>query len=456
MLTWGLQHVAHRPGGNLPGKVAMKIDPQLVSELRDKIFGKSIVVVGTNGKTTVTNMLADCVVASGRSVLCNRTGANLKSGITSALLQAKPSDCGVIECDELWLHRVTPDLKPTYVLLLNLFRDQLDRCGEIDRIQESIADALKSSPDTTLVFNADDPLCAHVAELVDNRTISFGFDTQMNLAQNLVSDASICERCSHMLEYEYRQYAQLGNYHCTNCSFARPALDFIGTEVELKDDGVDISVASTLSDEWTGKISSELAGSYMAYNLLAVFSGAMMMDCTPADVQKAVSAFDPHNGRLQRLTIDNRDILLNLAKNPTGFNQNLRIVEKCETPCAVAFFINDQVVDGHDISWIWDIDFEEIASRDDVIVFAGGRRKNDLQVRLKYAGVDAKLIDQAPEVLQDQGVLAADEAFGKSIPFYAIANYSALPPVKQKLESLANKAVGNSDHTQSSNEGDAA
>lgn len=439
MLTWGLQHIAHRPGGNLPGKVAIKIDPQLVRELRYKIRGKSIVVVGTNGKTTVTNMLADCVAASGRSVLCNRTGANLKSGITSALLQAKPSDCAVIECDELWLHRVTPDLRPNYVLLLNLFRDQLDRCGEIDRIQESIADALKLSHDTTLVFNADDPLCARVADLVDNPKVPFGFDTQMNLAQNLVTDASICERCSHMLEYDYRQYAQLGNYHCTNCDFARPALDFKGTEVDLKDDGVSITVESTLSGAWSGKLSSELAGSYMAYNLLAVFSGAMMMDCTPADVQKAVSAFNPHNGRLERLSINGRDILLNLAKNPTGFNQNLRIVEKCETPCAVAFFINDQVVDGHDISWIWDIDFEEIASRDDVTVFAGGRRKNDLQVRLKYAGVDAKLIEYAPEALYDPAVAAADEAFGAPVPFYAIANYSALPPVKHRLESMANK-----------------
>ena len=162
--TWGLKHVFRRPAANFPGKIALYVDPRLLANLRGKLTRGSIMVVGTNGKTTVTNLLADVLEGSGVRVVCNRTGANLDSGVSTALLHAKEADWGVFESDELWLKKMTPQLKPTYVLLLNLFRDQLDRCGEIDRIQDSIVEALAASPETILVFNADDPLCATIAK----------------------------------------------------------------------------------------------------------------------------------------------------------------------------------------------------------------------------------------------------------------------------------------------------
>ena len=145
--------------------------------------------VGTNGKTSTNNLLADAFEASGRTIICNRTGANLAAGISSALLQQPAAQWGVFECDELWLAHVLPHLRSNYVLLLNLFRDQLDRCGEIDRIQTSIAGALTASPDTVLVYNADDPLCARIADEVPNRTVAFGLSESMGLAQNTVTDA---------------------------------------------------------------------------------------------------------------------------------------------------------------------------------------------------------------------------------------------------------------------------
>lgn len=156
--TWGLKTLAHRPAANMPGKIALKIDPDIISEEMSKIAEGSIVVVGTNGKTTVTNMIADVIEASGKTVACNRTGANMAYGVAATLLQTEPADWGVFESDELWLARILPQVKATYVVLLNLFRDQLDRCGEIDRVQDAIISGLEHSPESTLIYNADDPL----------------------------------------------------------------------------------------------------------------------------------------------------------------------------------------------------------------------------------------------------------------------------------------------------------
>lgn len=451
----------------------MFIDPHIIAELRWKLRKGSVVVVGTNGKTTVTNLLADTVEASGQSVLCNRTGANLDSGIASAMLQGKAADWGVLECDELWLAKVLPDLRSTYVLLLNLFRDQLDRCGEIDRIQDSIVSALQASPETTLVYNADDPLCAFIASRVKAgrdaqiaagedvcpfRSVTFGVAESMNLQQNVVADATMCQACSHMFEYGYRQYGQLGDYRCPNCGFSRPGLDFSASDIKFAE-GVSFDVMARHRDDGISDttLRSKLAGSYMVYNLLAVYSAATLAGCSPEDVQDAISAFDPKNGRLQEYCIDGRRTLLNLAKNPTGFNQNLRIVAEGEGPRGVAFFINDQIVDGRDISWIWDIDFEELVSQPGLVVFAGGSRRNDLQVRLKYAGVKAQLVDGIEDVydalakLSEKGQLPADA------PVSAIANYSALPPVKAKLDQMAEtRDGGRSLSTRSGMSGDEA
>lgn len=437
ILTWGLQNIARRPAANLPGIVGLRIDPQLICDLRSRIREGSVVVVGTNGKTTVTNLIADVMERAGRSVVCNRTGANLKSGVASALLHTRGADWGVIECDELWSAKVVPDLRPTYFVLLNLFRDQLDRCGEIDRIQDAIVSGLVGSPETTLIYNADDPLCQMVAQRVaaergTDTAVPFGVDGCMNLAQNMVTDATMCQVCSHMLTYEYRQYGQLGAYACPNCGFTRPPLAFAATDVRLHAHGLDFDIVS--SERPPSHLTAKLSGTYMVYNLLAVFAASVLSGCTPEEVQAAVNAFDPKNGRLQEYCIDGRRTLLNLAKNPTGFNQNLRIVGTDQGPRVVAFFINDKDVDGHDISWIWDIDFEELLAQPNIqAVFAGGTRKNDVQVRLKHAGVDAQLVDGIEEVfarIQEMPHVTPNAAV------YAIANYTALPPVKAALDRM--------------------
>ena len=453
-LTWGLRSVCHRPAANTPGKIALYADPALISDLAPRLRRGSVIVVGTNGKTTVTNLLADVVERSGQSVVCNRTGANLDSGVATALLQSKGADWGVFESDELWMAKILPHLQSNYVVLLNLFRDQLDRCGEIDRIQDSIVATLGKSPKTVLVYNADDPLCAMIAERAaalpgreTTPSVPFGVAESMDLAQNAVADATVCQRCSSMFEYGFRQYGQLGEYRCPNCGFARPELEFSAEDVELGARGLKFAavdrrasadVAGDAGAAWSCDVRASFSGAYMVYNLLAVATAASLLGCAPDDVAEAIDAFDPKNGRLQDYEIEGHRVLLNLAKNPTGFNQNLRIVAQDAGPKAVAFFVNDKEGDGLDVSWIWDIDFEELASQRDCIVFVGGERRNDLQVRLKYAGVDARLIGGVDEVF---AALSAGVGLPADAGVYAIANYTALPVVHAALNEAAKRAA---------------
>ena len=426
--TWGLKHVFHRPAANFPGKMALYLDPSVIADLAPKLQKGSFCVVGTNGKTTITNLLADTLENAGQRVVCNRTGANLDSGVATALLHADESDWGVFECDELWLAKILPHLKSDYVLLLNLFRDQLDRVGEIDRIQESIANALASSPRTTVIYNADDPLCAAIVERAGNPGIAFGVGEDMNLPQNTTTDAHLCQRCSALLFYDYRQYGQLGSYRCDNCGFARPALDSQAREVRIESDGLSF-VAHGPKHE--ASIRAPFGGAYMLYNVLATYAAADLAGVPATVFQKSVEAFDPQNGRLQEFTVNGCRTLLNLAKNPVGFNQNLKLMLQDGGPKIAAFFVNDKEGDGRDISWLWDIDFDELAAIPNLRVFAGGIRKNDVQVRLKYAGLSAELIDNASDMFARAGSSLRD------VRAYIIANYTALPPLREELGRLA-------------------
>lgn len=478
-LTWGLRSVFHRPAANTPGKIALYVDPKLIAHLAPRLREGSVCVVGTNGKTTVTNLIADVLERAGKTVVCNRTGANLDSGVSTVMLQSAGADWGVFESDELWLAKILPHLQANYVVLLNLFRDQLDRCGEIDRIQDSIVGALGTSPRAVLVYNADDPLCAMIAERAaalpgreSTPSVAFGVEASMGLAQNVVSDATMCQRCSSMFEYAFRQYGQLGAYACPNCGFARPQLDFAARDVRLDARGLNFELVDCAAQAEAGassagvggaveaasepeaavgaaggakaeagasfgasafRLRAAFSGAYMVYNLMAVGVAASLLGCSPQSIQQAISAFDPRNGRLQEYAVDGRRVLLNLAKNPTGFNQNLKIVAQDSGPKVVAFFINDKEADGRDISWIWDIDFEELVAQRNCVVFAGGIRKNDLQVRLKYAGVEARLVEGIDEVL---AFTRASEDVPANAGVYAIANYTALPSVKAALDAL--------------------
>ncbi len=438
LTRWGLVHVLHREASQMPGRVAMAIDPGIIGSLSGKPVEGSIVVCGTNGKTTTNNVLASAVEASGKRVLCNRAGANMAPGVAAALLPGSSADWAVLEADELSTISILPGLRPKYLILLNLFRDQLDRAGEIDRVQDTIARALAASPETTLLVDGDDPIACGVAlraRRTGTKVMAFGIGEDLRLPPDRVPEGAFCQSCGAELEYDYRAYAQLGAFRCPKCDFARPELDFVATGVKVGRTGVSFDVEGVGID---GKVrlSADFGGVYMVYNLLAAFAAASLAGVDGDTFQGVLDDYHPENGRLQHFVVDGREVVLNLAKNPTGFNQNISLLLQDERDKAAFFVINDDFNDGKDISWIWDVDFERLAgSPESLRVVCGGHRANDVQVRLKYAGVSAALGTTVADVLRQVSDLPEDR------PLYVLTNYSALWPAKAELEKMGERNV---------------
>ena len=436
LVHWGLRNVLRRNASQLPGRIALAIDPNIIEHLRAKATQGSIVVCGTNGKTTTTNVLAASLEASGMQVLCNRAGANMVSGIASALLPGEVADWAVLEADELSTIHILPQLRPSYLVLLNLFRDQLDRAGEIDHVQDTIVEALAASPQTTLLVCGDDPLSMGVAikvRALGRRVLAFGVGEDLGLAPDRVPEARFCQVCGAELTYEYRSYAQLGKFSCPACDFSRPALDFEATGVDVNREGVTFDFGG-VGLPGTQVVHADFGGVYMVYNLLAAAAAASLVGVDAEQFQDVLDEYHPENGRLQHFVVDGREVVLNLAKNPTGFNQNISLLLADERPKAAFFVINDEPNDGRDISWIWDVDFERFAGQSESLcLIAGGRRANEVQVRLKYAGIDAQIAGSVAEALEQTSDLPADR------PLYVLTNYSALWPAKAELEKMGER-----------------
>ena len=435
LTSWGLRRVLHRNASQMPGRVTLALDPNAIAHLAPKLSQGAIVVCGTNGKTTTNNVLANAIERSGRTVLCNRAGANMAAGVAAALLPGSGADWAVMEADELSTVHILPQLQPRYLVLLNLFRDQLDRAGEIDHVQDTIVAALAASPETTLLVCGDDPLSMGVAvraARAGTKVLAFGMGEDLGLAPDRVPEARFCQTCGTELCYDYRSYAQLGKFFCPNCGFARPKLDFVATSVEVDRTGV--SFGFSRADEPARTIHAGFGGVYMAYNLLAAAAAASLAGVDAARFQQALDGYHPDNGRLQHFVVDGREVVLNLAKNPTGFNQNLSLLLADDRPKAAFLVVNDNGNDGRDISWIWDVDFERLAGEEGVRrVIAGGHRANDVQVRLKYAGIGARMADSVAEALRQVADLP------REFPLYVLTNYSALWPAKDELERLGER-----------------
>ena len=436
LTRWSLHTLARRPASQLPGRVALAIDPHVIGELAGKLRKGSIVVCGTNGKTTTTNMLADAIEASGQRVLCNREGANMAPGVACALLPGRWADWAVIESDELSTVHVLPALRPTYLVLLNLFRDQLDRAGEIDHVQDTIVRALASSPETALVVCGDDPLCVGVALRAaksGTKVLAFGMGEDLGLEPDRVPEARFCQVCGAELAYSYRSYAQLGAFRCPNGDFARPELDYVAKDVRVEHGGVTLEVDH---EGGSAELSTRFGGVYMAYNVLAAYAASTLANVSVLAFQRVLDSFSPDNGRLQHFQVGSRDVTLNLAKNPTGFNQNLSLLAQDPAPKAAYVVVNDNYNDGRDVSWIWDVDFERLAHEPGITqVTVGGHRANDLQVRMKYAGVDAPVTKTVSDAL----AMMPDRQEDTSL--YVLCNYSALAPAKAELETIAKAGV---------------
>jgi len=421
-----LRKVAHRQGSQLPGRVALAIDPAAISGLAARVRQGCIAVSGTNGKTTTTNLIASAIEESGLSVASNRDGANMAAGIASALLEHGP-DWAVLEVDELSTVRVMGELRPAYFVLLNLFRDQLDRAGEIDHVQDTIVEALRLSPQTTLVACADDPLVWAVARRAarsGTRVLSFGVASDLHVGRDRVSGARFCPECGARLDYAWHTFAHLGSFSCPTCDFSRPEPDFAASEVEVSPTGVACMVE--VSGRGPARLRSGLGGAYAVYDLLAAWAAAHLAGVTASSFADTLSSFSPENGRLEHFRVRGREVVLNLAKNPTGLNLNIGLMLQDPRARSALIVVNDEPNDGRDVSWIWDVDFERLQGNS-VTPHCGGERARDVQVRLRYAGMGAEIACDVAAALELTEDVARDGVL------YVLTNYSALAPARQEL-----------------------
>lgn len=391
-----------RGGGEaLPGLLAERISPSILSELASYLRHGCVVVTGTNGKTTTCLALALILEQEGYTVLRNKGGSNLTRGLVSALaentplLQGQPQhDIGLFEVDEATMPAAVPQLCPRVVLVTNIFRDQLDRYGEIDTTAALIGKALESTPSAIIVLNADDPT---VAALGRNRphVRYFGIDDpRLRARTELAIDAPDCPVCGSPLRFQPRHFSHIGHYYCTGCDFARPEPHVRGRRIELRADGTSFELEC---DGVLYQVTCPLTGLYNVYNMVAAAAVATALGLPAAQVVLAISRMRPAFGRLEQFSYEGRNGIIHLVKNPTGFNQVIENVCLFSGGKAALLCLNDNFADGTDISWIWDVDFSPLPAAFRQFVVSGTRAP-ELALRLKYAGASSERVTTQPDI----------------------------------------------------------
>lgn len=441
LTAFGLRRTGRGGGTAAPGLVADFVDPGILRKVGQRLSRGVVVVAGTNGKTTTARMIADVLEADGSRVVHNRSGSNLVRGVAAAFAEqtswmGQPGgDIGVVETDEAAFSAIVERVRPSVVLLNNLFRDQLDRYGELDAIARNWARALASLPaSTTVVVNADDPVLAEITRDIPARRITFGLDERRYVLDRLphASDSGVCRRCGTDLAYAALYVSHLGDWRCPSCGAARPLLDVCGSDISLVDvESLEMTVTRCGADPV--RMCAGVPGMYNCYNVLATAAVAEALGIAPAVVQSAMAEFRSAFGRIERIDVAGRTITLALVKNPVGFNEVLRMLTMATGGLRVPtmIVINDRDADGRDVSWLWDVDFELLADGDTPLTTAGIRGA-DMANRLKYAGVRSERI-QALE--PNPG--AAIDLFVAGIPEggrgYILATYTAMLELRANL-----------------------
>jgi UDP-N-acetylmuramyl tripeptide synthase len=396
--TGGLSRLARAGGGTtVPGKLLWKLDPQAVDELARRLPLGSALISATNGKTTTAAMVAR--ILSGRARLAhNSSGANLVSGVASTLLAARGAELGLFEVDEAALPEVARRLRPRAVCLGNLFRDQLDRYGELELVAERWRAAVRElSGDAALVVNGDDPQVGDLGREHPARSTVFGVDDPRHAHPALqhAADSKWCIRCGTPYDYAAAYIGHLGDYRCPSCGHARPHLDVVGREIEL--DGIERVSFALVTPEGTRRIELEVPGLYNVYNALAAASLARALGASLDEVEEGLGAFSPAFGRFERIELDGKSLLVLLIKNPAGANEAIRTLLTGKAPGLALVALNDATADGKDVSWIWDVDFEPLLPGLERLV-ATGDRAAELALRFKYGGLDEGAIDVVPDL----------------------------------------------------------
>jgi len=425
---------AGRGGGtSLPGKVLMALEPGAIAELAARLPRGSVVISATNGKTTTAAMVASVLKQAGIPAVHNRAGANMAGGVASTLLAAArgggriDGELGLFEIDEFWLDQVVPQLEPRGILLGNLFRDQLDRYGELETIADRWA-AVAASTDARLVLNADDPLIADLGRDAPGLTY-FGIEDPSVAIPEMqhASDSKHCRRCGAAYVYDAVYLGHLGRYRCPSCGQERPTPSIAAERIEL--DGTRRSRFELTTPAGTATVELPLPGLYNVYNALGAASLCLELDVPLTAVVAGLRDVQAAFGRAERITIGDIELQVLLIKNPAGANEILRTLVLEHEELDVLAILNDRVADGRDVSWVWDADFEMLAGRVRRVTCAGTRAA-ELAVRLKYAGVpsDRLHVTPAPAAALDEAV--ADVGSGH---LYVLPTYTALLELRQEL-----------------------
>jgi lipid II isoglutaminyl synthase (glutamine-hydrolysing) len=426
---------AGRGGGtSLPGKLLSRLEPRAIERLAARLPQGTAIISATNGKTTTAAMAASILQRTGVRLVHNRAGANMAGGVASTLLGAArrgetiDGDLGLFELDEFWLDRVGPELHPRALLLGNLFRDQLDRYGELETIADRWAALVASMSGVSLALNADDPL---IADLGRGRpeVAYFGVeDPAMALDQmQHASDSKHCRRCGAAYVYDAVYLGHLGRYRCPACGQARPEPTVSAERIELH--GTRSASFQLHTPAGSTEVILPLPGLYNVYNALGAATLCESLGASLGQIAAGLGAVSAAFGRAERIAVADRELSILLIKNPAGANEILRTLVLESGPLDVLGILNDRTADGHDISWIWDADFELLADRARRVTCAGTRAA-ELALRLKYAGIPSDRLHVTPSLpaALDQALAATPDG-----RLYALPTYTALLELREEL-----------------------
>ncbi len=393
----GVSRLAGTGGGTtLPGKLLWKLDPGAVDRLAARLPQGSALISATNGKTTTAAMVARILGPSTR-LAHNRAGANLVSGVASALVAARDAELGLFEVDEAALPEVARRVSPRAVSLGNLFRDQLDRYGELELVAQRWREMARALPAaSTLVANGDDPQLGEIASQRPGSVV-FGLDDPRHATPGLqhAADSKWCVRCGTPYDYAAAYIGHLGDYRCPACGHARPPLEIAAREIELNGlEGVSFSLELP---EGSTRVELQVPGLYNVYNALAAASLTRALGASLESIAAGLQDFAAAFGRFERIQLDERSLLLLLIKNPAGANEVVRTLVAGGAPRLLLIALNDEIADGRDVSWIWDVDFEPLLGSLEHLI-ATGERAAELALRFKYAGLPGSAIEVVPSL----------------------------------------------------------
>jgi len=418
-------------GTTLPGRLLLRADSGALDRMAGRLDHGAVLVSATNGKTTTSAMVAAILEASGERVVHNRAGSNMGWGVATALLDAgrEPGQIGLFEVDEAWLPRVAGALRPRTYLLSNLFRDQLDRYGELELLADGWAELVeRHAGEARFVLNADDPLVADLGRGRDG-VVYYGVSDDSQAVPELqhAADSKHCRNCGTPYVYDAVYLGHLGRYHCPSCGRARPEPAVVAERVRLDGmRGADMTLATPVG---TVEVRLPLPGLYNVYN--AVAAAALSLDLgAPLDtVRTALEAFGGSFGRVETIAVGGRPVSILLVKNPAGANEVLRTLTLEDGELDLWLALNDNIADGRDVSWIWDADFELLAGRVRRAT-CSGTRAEEMALRLKYAGIEAELaVDRDLAGSLDAAVAGGEE--GR--PLYALPTYTAMLDLRELL-----------------------